>query len=62
MIFVVLQSKDVANINGEKVENGSEEEESEDAESEEEDRRQPAEEPIGAVQEATPEPVSQVRR
>ncbi|XP_041815953.1 histone-lysine N-methyltransferase EHMT1 isoform X2 [Chelmon rostratus] len=54
------QSKDVANINGEKVENGSEEEESEDAESEEEDRRQPAEEPIGAVQEATPEPVSQV--
>ncbi|XP_076614216.1 histone-lysine N-methyltransferase EHMT1 isoform X1 [Chaetodon auriga] len=54
------QAKDVANINGEKVENASEEEESEDVESEEEDRQHPAEEAVSAVHEATSEPVSQV--
>lgn len=42
------------------MENASEEEESEEVESEEEERRQPAEEPISAVQEAMSEPVSQV--
>lgn len=58
--FLVLQSKEVANVNGEKVENASEEEESEEVESEEEERQQPAEEPVSAVQEATSEPISQV--
>ncbi|XP_044029191.1 histone-lysine N-methyltransferase EHMT1 isoform X2 [Siniperca chuatsi] len=55
-----LESKEVANINGEKVENASEEEESEEVESEEDERQQPAEEPVSAVQEATSEPISQV--
>ncbi|XP_026153589.1 histone-lysine N-methyltransferase EHMT1 isoform X2 [Mastacembelus armatus] len=54
------QTKDVANINGEKAENASEEDESEEVESEEEERQQPAEEPVSVVQEATPEPISQV--
>lgn len=57
---VVSQTKEVANINGEKVENASEEEESEEMESEEEERQQPAEGPVGAVQEATSDPISQV--
>lgn len=57
---LVSQAKEVANINGEKVENASEEEESEEVESEEEERRQPTEEPVSAVQEATSEPISQV--
>lgn len=55
-----MQTKEVANINGEKVENASEEEESEDVESEEEERQPPAEEPVSAAQEATSEPISQV--
>ncbi|KAM4527978.1 histone-lysine N-methyltransferase EHMT1 isoform 2-T2 [Odontesthes bonariensis] len=46
------QTKEVATINGEKVGNASEEEESEDLESEEEEQRQPAEEPVAALQEA----------
>ncbi|CAK6965118.1 histone-lysine N-methyltransferase EHMT1 isoform X1 [Scomber scombrus] len=52
------QPKEVANINGEKVENASEEEESEDVESEEEERQQQAE---GPAKEAsrTYEPISQ---
>ncbi|XP_040915268.1 histone-lysine N-methyltransferase EHMT1 [Toxotes jaculatrix] len=54
------QSKEVANINGEKVENASEEEESEEVESEEEEGQQPADGPVRAVQEATSEPISQV--
>ncbi|XP_008287273.1 histone-lysine N-methyltransferase EHMT1 isoform X2 [Stegastes partitus] len=54
------QPKEVANINGEKVGNASEEEESEDLESEEEERRQPAEKPVCAVQEAS-EPTAQVK-
>uniref|UniRef100_A0A7N8X504 Euchromatic histone-lysine N-methyltransferase 1b n=1 Tax=Mastacembelus armatus TaxID=205130 RepID=A0A7N8X504_9TELE len=54
------QTKDVANINGEKAENASEEDESEEVESEEEERQQPAEEPVSVVQEATPEPISQL--
>ncbi|XP_018540805.1 histone-lysine N-methyltransferase EHMT1 isoform X2 [Lates calcarifer] len=54
------QAKEVANINGEKVENASEEDESEEVESEEEEGQQPAEEPVSAAQEATSEPVSQV--
>ncbi|XP_047426015.1 histone-lysine N-methyltransferase EHMT1 isoform X2 [Mugil cephalus] len=54
------QAKEVENINGEKVGNGSEEEESEDLESEEEERQQPAEESVGAVQEPS-EPVAQVK-
>ncbi|XP_074474905.1 histone-lysine N-methyltransferase EHMT1 isoform X2 [Sebastes fasciatus] len=54
------QTKEVANINGEKVENASEEEESEEMESEEEERQQPAEGPVGAVQEATSDPISQM--
>ncbi|XP_030292441.1 histone-lysine N-methyltransferase EHMT1 isoform X2 [Sparus aurata] len=53
------QTKEVANINGEKVENASEEEESEEVESEEEERQPPAEEPVSAAQEATSEPISQ---
>ncbi|XP_071323115.1 histone-lysine N-methyltransferase EHMT1 isoform X2 [Trachinotus anak] len=54
------QTKEVANINGEKVENASEEEESEEVESEEEEGQQPAEEPVSAVQEAASDPISQV--
>ncbi|TKS84184.1 Histone-lysine N-methyltransferase EHMT1 [Collichthys lucidus] len=53
------QTKEVSNINGEKVENASEEEESEEVESEEEERQQPAEEPVGVAQEARSEPISQ---
>ncbi|XP_038589635.1 histone-lysine N-methyltransferase EHMT1 isoform X1 [Micropterus salmoides] len=55
-----LQSKELANINGEKVENASEEDESEEVESEEDERQQLAEEPVSNVQEATSEPISQV--
>ncbi|KAK5878585.1 hypothetical protein CesoFtcFv8_023983 [Champsocephalus esox] len=51
-----LQSKVIPNINGEKVENASEEEESEEVESEEEERQQPAGEAAGAAQEETSEP------
>lgn len=47
-------------MNGEKVENASEDEESEDAESEEEDRQQPAEEVVVATQGSTSDPSSQV--
>ncbi|XP_040013282.1 histone-lysine N-methyltransferase EHMT1 [Xiphias gladius] len=54
------QTKEVGGINGEKVENASEEEESEEMESEEEEGQQPTEEPVSAVQEATSEPISQV--
>ncbi|XP_069561835.1 histone-lysine N-methyltransferase EHMT1 isoform X1 [Brachyistius frenatus] len=54
------QTKEVANINGEKVGNASEEEESEDLESEEEERQQPAEEPHSAVQE-TSETIAEVK-
>ncbi|KAM7393231.1 hypothetical protein PAMA_008061 [Pampus argenteus] len=53
--------EEVANVNGEKVENASEEEESEEVESEEEERQQRAEEPVSDVQESsrTSEPISQ---
>ncbi|XP_070706429.1 histone-lysine N-methyltransferase EHMT1 [Pempheris klunzingeri] len=54
------QSKEMANINGEKIDNASEEEESEEVESEEEERQHPAEESASAAQEATSEPTSQV--
>uniref|UniRef100_UPI0037E77919 histone-lysine N-methyltransferase EHMT1 isoform X2 n=1 Tax=Semicossyphus pulcher TaxID=241346 RepID=UPI0037E77919 len=54
------QTKEVANINGEKVENASEEEESEEVESEEEEQRQPSKEPVSSVKEATSEPANQV--
>uniref|UniRef100_A0A665XBH0 Euchromatic histone-lysine N-methyltransferase 1b n=2 Tax=Echeneis naucrates TaxID=173247 RepID=A0A665XBH0_ECHNA len=54
------QAKEVANINGEKVENASEEEESEEVESEEEEGQQPAEEPVSATTEAASESISQV--
>ncbi|XP_049909094.1 histone-lysine N-methyltransferase EHMT1 isoform X2 [Epinephelus moara] len=54
------QMKEVANINGEKIENASEEEESEEGESEEEERQQSAGEPVSAVREAASEPMSQV--
>ncbi|XP_056288053.1 histone-lysine N-methyltransferase EHMT1 isoform X3 [Pseudoliparis swirei] len=57
------QAKDVPSVNGEKVDNASEEEESEEAVSEEEARPRPPEEPAGAVQKATSEasePASQV--
>lgn len=50
----VVQSEAVVNINGEKIENASEEEESEEVDSEE------TEEPVSAVEE-TSEPISQVR-
>jgi len=59
----VSQAKDVPSVNGEKVDNASEEEESEEAVSEEEARPRPPEEPAGAVQKATSEasePASQV--
>ncbi|XP_040052872.2 histone-lysine N-methyltransferase EHMT1 isoform X2 [Gasterosteus aculeatus] len=55
------QAKEVANINGEKFEIASEEEESEEVESEEEERQQRTEEPVSTVQEATSEPVSQMQ-
>lgn len=58
--FLVSQANEVANINGEKVENASEEEESEEVESEEEDQQQPAEGPVDAMQEAISEPISRV--
>ncbi|XP_069370216.1 histone-lysine N-methyltransferase EHMT1 isoform X3 [Paralichthys olivaceus] len=54
----IPQTKEAVNINGEKVENASEEEESEEVESEEEERQQMSEEPV-SVQE-TSEPISQV--
>uniref|UniRef100_A0A8C2ZT06 Euchromatic histone-lysine N-methyltransferase 1b n=2 Tax=Cyclopterus lumpus TaxID=8103 RepID=A0A8C2ZT06_CYCLU len=54
------QAKEMANVNGEKVENASEEEESEEVESEEEERQQRTEEPAGAVPMAASEPTSQV--
>ncbi|XP_029940545.1 histone-lysine N-methyltransferase EHMT1 [Salarias fasciatus] len=54
------QNKEVTNVNGEKMGNGSEEEESEDLESEEEDRQQPAGEGVSAVQE-TSEPTDQLK-
>nr|XP_029133597.1 histone-lysine N-methyltransferase EHMT1-like isoform X1 [Labrus bergylta] len=54
------ETKEVANINGGKVENASEEEESEDVESEEEERQRTAKEPASAVQEQKPEPIDQV--
>ncbi|XP_047228694.1 histone-lysine N-methyltransferase EHMT1 isoform X3 [Girardinichthys multiradiatus] len=54
------QKREVANINGEKVVNASEEDESEDLESEEEMRRQPAEQTLSAVQE-TSESADQVK-
>lgn len=56
--FVAPQSKEGANINGERVENPSEEEESEEVESEE--GEQPPEDPTGAVQESTSDHTSQV--
>lgn len=56
----VGQAKEAANLNGEKVDNASEEEESEEVESEEEDRQQLAEGPIGASHGAASEPISQV--
>lgn len=49
----IVQSEAVVNINGEKIENASEEEESEEVDSEE------TEEPVSAVEE-TSEPISQV--
>lgn len=49
-----MQREAVVNINGEKIENASEEEESEEVDSEE------TEEPVSAVEE-TSEPISQVR-
>lgn len=55
-----FQPKEVANINGEKVGNASEEEESEDMESEEEERRHQTEDPVTSVKETT-EPTDQVR-
>ncbi|XP_029025325.1 histone-lysine N-methyltransferase EHMT1 isoform X2 [Betta splendens] len=58
------QTKEVANINGEKVENASEEDESEELESEEEEHLLPvemaSEDPIREVNEATSDPISQV--
>lgn len=58
--FLTSQAKEVANINGEKIDNASEEEESEEVESEEEEGQQASEEPVGAAQEATSEFISQV--
>lgn len=49
-----MQVKEVVNINGEKVEHASEEDESEDVDSEE------VEEPVTAIEETTSEPISQV--
>ncbi|XP_041666969.1 histone-lysine N-methyltransferase EHMT1 isoform X2 [Cheilinus undulatus] len=56
----VPQTKEVANINGGKVENASEEEESEEGESEEEERRRLSKEPVSAVEEQKPKPINQV--
>lgn len=53
-----MQTEEEVTVNGEKIENASEEEESEEMESEEEERQQLAEEP---AQKATSEPISQVR-
>lgn len=53
-----MQTEEEVTINGEKIENASEEEESEEMESEEEERQQLVEEP---AQKATSEPISQVR-
>uniref|UniRef100_A0A8D3EA62 Euchromatic histone-lysine N-methyltransferase 1b n=1 Tax=Scophthalmus maximus TaxID=52904 RepID=A0A8D3EA62_SCOMX len=47
------QPKEVVNINGEKMENASEEEESEEVESEDEEGRQTADEPVSGAHEAT---------
>lgn len=52
-VFIV-QTEEVVNMNGEKIENASEEEESEEVDSEE------TEEPVSAIEE-TSEPISQVR-
>lgn len=49
-----MQTEEVVNMNGEKIENASEEEESEEVDSEE------TEEPVSAIEE-TSEPISQVR-
>ncbi|XP_016518287.1 histone-lysine N-methyltransferase EHMT1 isoform X2 [Poecilia formosa] len=54
------QKREAATVNGEKVVNASEEDESEDMESEEEMRRQPAEQTLPAVQE-TSESADQVK-
>ncbi|XP_034565475.1 histone-lysine N-methyltransferase EHMT1 isoform X2 [Notolabrus celidotus] len=54
------QTKEVANINGAKVENASEEEESEEVESEEEERQHAAKKTVSAVKEQTSEPIEQV--
>lgn len=60
-MFVGVQVKEVANVNGEKVGNGSEEEESEDVESEEEERRQQqTEESPSAVVQEIPGSMNQV--
>ncbi|KAM3600361.1 uncharacterized protein V6R79_022076 [Siganus canaliculatus] len=53
-------TKEVTNINGEKVENASEEEESEEMESEEEERQHTAEGAVTGGQDVAPEPISQV--
>ncbi|AWP14950.1 putative histone-lysine N-methyltransferase EHMT1 [Scophthalmus maximus] len=53
------QPKEVVNINGEKMENASEEEESEEVESEDEEGRQTADEPVSGAHEATSDPISQ---
>nr|XP_004538520.1 histone-lysine N-methyltransferase EHMT1 isoform X2 [Maylandia zebra] len=54
------EAKEVASINGEKVGNASEDEESEDLESEEEEQQQPSEEPESAAQEPS-ESIAQVK-
>lgn len=54
LLVFIVQNKDVVNMNGEKIENASDEEESEEVDSEE------TEEPVSAVEE-TSEPISQVR-
>ena len=57
--FHIAQTKEAVNINGEKVEHASEEEESEEVESEEEEGPQMSQGPVSVVQE-TSEPISQV--
>ncbi|XP_074546297.1 histone-lysine N-methyltransferase EHMT1 isoform X2 [Halichoeres trimaculatus] len=54
------QTKEVANINGAKVENASEEEESEEMESEEEERQHAAKNPVPAVKAQISEPIEQM--
>lgn len=54
MFLFIVQTEEVVNMNGEKIENASEEEESEEVDSEE------TEEPVSAIEE-TSEPISQVR-